>query len=105
MSSVDGQYRVVISDRAAQMLVHHVRFLAQASSMAADKLRRDVTAAAQSLQVFPERHPWLAAPLLPVRKYRKLLVDKRYLVIYQVKNETVYVDYVVDCRQDYTWLI
>jgi hypothetical protein len=37
-------------------------------------------------------------PLIPAGKYRKLLMVKRYLLIYQVKGNSVYVDVVVDCR-------
>lgn len=43
--------------------------------------------------------------LLIANVYRKLLVDKRYLFIYKIKDNTVYLDYVVDCRQEYPWLI
>ncbi|MEW6065492.1 plasmid stabilization protein [Desulforamulus profundi] len=105
MSSADKRYHVIISERAGEMLVQHARFLAQVSTQAADKLRIDVVEAAKSLQEFPERGSWLADPVLPASKYRKLLVDKRYLLIYQIKDDTVYIDYMVDCRQDYVWLI
>ena len=47
----------------------------------------------------------LSDPYIPAGKYRKLLMGKRYLLIYQIKEDTVYVDYVVDCRQDYGWLL
>ncbi|MEW6172972.1 MAG: type II toxin-antitoxin system RelE/ParE family toxin [Bacillota bacterium] len=105
MSSADKRYRVIISERAGEMLVQHARFLAQVSTEAAEKLRKDVIDAARSLRDFPERGSWLTDPVLPARKYRKLLVDKRYLLIYQIKGDTVYIDYMVDCRQDYGWLI
>ncbi len=105
MSSVDKRYHVIISERAGEMLVQHARFLAQVGAQAADNLRRDIVEAAKSLQEFPERGSWLADPVLPANKYRKLLVDKRYLLIYQIKDNTVYVDYVVDCRQDFIWLL
>jgi len=105
VSSVDKRYRVVISERAGEMLVQHARFLAQVSTQAADKLRIDVIEAAKSLREFPERGSRLTDPALPANKYRKLLVDKRYLLIYQIKDDTVYIDYIVDCRQDYAWLI
>jgi len=36
------------------MIVQHARFLAQVSTQAADKLRRDVVEAAKSLQEFPK---------------------------------------------------
>ena len=105
MSSADKRYHVIISERAAEMLVRHALFLAQVSTEAADKLRMDVVEAAKTLQKLPERGSWLTDPLLPANKYRKILVDKRYLLIYQIKGDTVYLDYLVDCRQDYIWLI
>jgi plasmid stabilization system protein ParE len=105
MGSTDKHYHVIFSERAGEMLVQHARFLAQVSAEAADKLRIDIVEAAKSLQEFPERGSWLVDPLLPVNRYRKLLVDKRYLIIYQIKDDTVYIDYLVDCRQDYAWLI
>jgi plasmid stabilization system protein ParE len=105
MGGNEKRYQVIISERAGEMLVQHARFLAQVSVQAAEKLRLDIVEAAKSLQVFPERGSWLVDPLLPANKYRKLLVDKRYLLIYQIKDDTVYIDYLVDCRQDYGWLI
>lgn len=105
MNNADKRYHVIISERAGEMLVQHARFLAQASVQAADNLRIDIVEAAKSLQEFPERGSWLTDPLLPANKYRKILVDKRYLLIYQVKDDTVYIDYIVDCRQDYAWLV
>lgn len=105
MSSGDKRYYVIISERTGEMLVRHTRFLAQASLQAADKLRMDIIEAAKSLQKFPERGPWLVDPALPANVYRKLLVDKHYLRIYKIKDDTVYIDYLMDCRQEYSWLI
>lgn len=105
MSCEGKRYHVIISERAGEMLVQYVRFLAQVSTQAADKLRGDVIEAAKSLQEFPERGSWLTDSLLPANKDRKLLLDKRYLLIYRIKDDTVYIDYILDCRQDYGWLI
>ena len=100
------QYDVVISDEAAQMLVSHARFLAQVSESAAMGLIDAFQeSASSSLVQFPERNPWLTDQLIPRGKYRKLLLEKRYLLIYQVKDKTVYADAVVDTRQDYGWLL
>ena len=38
-------------------------------------------------------------------KYRKMVFGKWYLLIYQIKGERVFVEYVIDGRQDYQWLI
>lgn len=105
MGSAVKRYQVIISERAGEMLVQHARFLAQVSAQAADKLRIDIVEAAKSLQEFPERGSGLVDPLMPANKYRKLLVDKRYLLIYQIKDDTVYIEYMVDCHQNYIWLI
>jgi len=98
-------YKVIISDEATQMLVSHARFLAQVNETAALQLIAEFNEKAKSLEGFPERNPWLSDDLVPASKYRKLLMAKRYLLIYQVKGDTVYVDAVVDCRQDYGWLL
>ena len=53
----------------------------------------------------PQRCPWLIGEYIPRNTYRFLLFEKRYMLIFQIIDNTVYADYVVDCRQDYGWLI
>ncbi|HZK23786.1 MAG TPA: type II toxin-antitoxin system RelE/ParE family toxin [Oscillospiraceae bacterium] len=100
-----SKYKVIISDRSRQMLADHVRFLAQKSPAAARKTKNELLAALRSLSTMPERFPFLNAEFLPLNKYHKMFVEKWYLILYQIKDQTVYVDYIVDCRQDYGWLI
>lgn len=101
----DKRYKVIISDKAMSMLASHVRFLAQVSVNAALKLKAELIKEMQSLDYMPEGYPWLTDEYIPPNKYRKKLVSKRYLLIYQIIDDTVYIDYVLDCRQDYGWLI
>jgi plasmid stabilization system protein ParE len=105
MDGTDKTYDVIISDAAAEMLVSHARFTALVSEEAARRLIEEFEEKTKSLQTLPERNPWLDDPLIPKRKYRKLLTAKWYLLVYQIKGDTVYVDAVVDCRQDYRWLL
>ena len=105
MGSTDKRYNVIVSDKAAQMLVSHSRFLAQVSASASLRLVDEFAEKAKSLEVFPERNPWLADSMIPEGKYRRLLIAKQYLLIYQIKGDMVYVDAVVDTRQDYSWLL
>jgi len=98
-------YRVIVSDRATDMLMQHVRFLAQTSLQAADKLRVEIIKAAKSLKNFPEHNAWLSDPVLPANKYRKMIISKRYLLIYQIRDEAVFIEYILDCRQNYKWLL
>ena len=99
------QYKVIVSDRARQMLAGHVRFLAQKSPSAARKTKNELMDAIRSLSAMPERVPFLNTEFIPLNKYHKLFVAKQYLILYQIKDLTVYVDYIVDCRQDYGWLV
>jgi plasmid stabilization system protein ParE len=105
MENKSKKYTVIISDKATQMLISHSRFLAQVSETVALKLIDEFSSTAKSLEEFPERNPELCDALIPIGKYRKFLMAKRYLLIYKVKGSTVYVDAVVDCRQDYGWLL
>lgn len=105
MDGENKRYTVVISDGATQMLVSHARFLAQVSEAAAMGLIDAFQESTSSLTQLPERNPWLTDPLIAQGKYRKLLLKKRYLLIYQIKESTVYVDAIVDTRQDYGWLL
>ena len=105
MDSTNKLYKVIVSERATDMLIRHVRFLAQVSPEAADKLRSEIIGASKSLQNLPERHLEFSDPLLPSNKYRKMIVSRQYLLVYQVKGETVYIDYILDCRQNYQWLL
>ena len=99
------RYRVEVSDRAKTMLGAHAKFLAQKSPTAAREMKVKVLTAIRSLSGMPERCPFFDGDFVPRNKYHKLVVDKRYLILYQVKDLTVFVDYVIDGRQDYSWLV
>ena len=105
MAGTSKQYNVIVSERAADMLIRQIRFLAQVSPASAHKPRLEIINASKSLQSFPERHLEFSDPLLSAIKYRKMIINRRYLLVYQVKNETVHIDYILDCRQDYQWLL
>ena len=51
-----------------------------------------------------ERFPYLE-PDNRKNPYRKMFVPKRYLVLYMIEENHVFVDYIIDCRQDYHWLL
>ena len=99
------KYKVIISDRAREMLGLHLRFLAQASRPAAEKLKKRFLEEMRSLQEMPQRYPFFNEHYIPANKYHKLYVENWYLVLYQIRDDTVYVDWIVDCRQDYPWLL
>ena len=99
------KYKVIISDRAKEMLGMHLRFLAQVNKAAAIKLKNRLVEEMRSLQDMPQRYPFFNENYIPANKYHKLYVENWYLVLYQIKDYTVYVDWIIDCRQDYQWLL
>ena len=99
------KYKIIISDRAKQNLVAQVRFLEQINKPAAQKLKSRLISRIRALEGMPQRYPFFQADYIPVSKYHKLFVENWYLVLYQIKDDTVYVDWILDCRQDYQWLL
>ncbi|HAS91049.1 MAG TPA: plasmid stabilization protein [Clostridiales bacterium] len=98
-------YKVIITSRASDMLVSHSRFISNVSEKAAMQFVEEFNYKVSTLEKSPERYPFIIDPLIPEGKYRKLEFLKRYLLIYQIKGESVYVDAILDCRQDYNWLL
>lgn len=99
------QYKVIVSDRARQMMAGHVRFLVQKSPTVARRTKNELMDSIRFHSTMPERFPFLNAEFIPLNKYHKMFVGKWYFILYQIKGQTVYVDYIVDCRQDYGWLV
>ena len=100
-----ANYNVVISDAALAMLDSHVEFLARVSKQAAANLMDTVLDDIASLSQLPERFPLFESTFIPDGRYRKKLSAKRYLLLYEIDGNDVCVDYIVDCRQDYEWLL
>ena len=98
-------YTVIISDRAKRMLAAHLRFLAKVSKEAAVEKKAQLIREIRSLSKMPNRYPFFEAAFTPSNKYHKLFVANWYLILYQIQDDTVYVDYILDCRKDYEWLL
>ena len=105
MPELESKFQVIVSKRAAQQLVEHAVFMARLEERLARQLAADFWKAADSLQSFPYRNPILRSSVFVTEKYRKMVFGKWYLLIYQIKGERVFVEYVIDGRQDYQWLI
>lgn len=99
------QYNVVISRRAKSEIENHVNFGARVNIEAAKSLKANFIKDIKSLEFMPQRNSFLINEFIPANKYHKMLFQKRYLLLYQIKDDMVYLDFVIDCRQDYSWLI
>ena len=98
------KYLVHIAGDAKQMLDTHVTFLDKVSEDAVDRLVDSFIETTDSLQTLPERCPWYKGKFVPHNMYRYLLFEDRYALVFQINENVVSVDYVIDCRQDYGWL-
>lgn len=95
-----GKYTVIVSRRADAMLVRHTRFLANVSIPAAKGLIAEFEKVVDTLENNPFLFPEETDYDLPPGKFRKAMFGKRYKALYTVEGETVYLDAVLDCRQD-----
>ena len=95
----DKKYKVIVSDRAKRMLGTHIRFMAQVNKDAAKAKKKELMEAMRSLERMPQRFPFFEEAYIPPNKYHKMFIEKWYLAIYQIQDDTVYVDYILDCRQ------
>ena len=77
---------------------------AQVSADAATKQKKAVIDGIRSLEQMPKRYPFFNEEYIPPNKYRKMFIKKWYLILYQIQEDVVYVDYILDYRKDYQWL-
>ena len=94
------EYNVVISEDAMSALDSHAEFLARVSKSAALELIDNILEDIETLKKLPERCPAYNNPFVPRGRYRKLLSSKRYLIVFEIGSGAVYVDYILDARQD-----
>lgn len=98
------QFEVILSDNAIDMLEEHLSFIWKVDEAKARKTNAEIFKGIFSLDTLPERCPYMENEILPRGKYHKLLIAKWYLILYQIRGGIVYVDAIIDCRQDPDWL-
>ena len=98
-------YKIIVSNEAFDMLKEHISFIANVDKKAAVNTKELIIDSIKSLNELPMRYPFFDEEYIPKNKYHKMFVEKRYLVLYQINDDTVYVDYILDCRKEYDWLI
>lgn len=79
------------------MLIQHVKFLANVNVKAAYRLSNKIQEEIMTLKYNPKRTS--KYEIIKNCQYRKLIINKKYLVIYFINQETIYIDYIFDCRR------
>ena len=98
-------YKVLVSPKAKEMLDEHIDFLAQVNKASARNKKNEIMKALRSLSDMPARFPLLESDYIKSGKYHKMYIEKWYLVLYQIIDDTVYVEYIIDCRENSSWLL
>ena len=101
----DNKYKVIVSDRAKRMLGTHIHFMAQVNKNAAAEKKKEIMTALRSLSQMPQRFPFFEEWYITPNKYHKMFIEKWYLVLYQIQDDAVYVEYILDCCKDYRWMV
>lgn len=99
------KYSILWRPEAIQDVSEHLTFISNVSKDAAVHLYESLVKEANSLMNFPERNPIFEMPKGFPFKVRKKVVDKRYLLIYIVDNDTVEIYRVLDARKQFEYLI
>ena len=94
------KYSVLVSGRARDMLFEHACFLAQVSVKAGEELLDQFEERVASLEEMPERCAYYDNPYIRSGKYRKLALGDYLLILFQVVNNTVYIDLIIDARAE-----
>ena len=95
-------YQIILARRVDGMLLRYVSFLARASVPAAKKFRAGFAHLLERLEQNPMQFPVEEDLNLPSGQYRSALFAKRYKAVFMVEGSTVYLDAVLDCRQDHS---
>ena len=93
------KYRIIIATRVKKQLLNHILFLSKVSIPAAKRMRNSFEEVLVRLKDNPFQFPLDQTFAKLGLSYRKALFDKRYKVLFLVEDDTVYIDSVIDCRQ------
>ncbi len=99
------KYKVLVSPKAKNMLDEHIDFLAQVNAASARNRKNEIMKSLRFLSDMPARFPLFESDYIKSGKYHKMYIEKWYLVLYQIMDDTVYVEYIIDCRENYSWLL
>jgi len=97
------KYNVRLAKRADRMLLLHTEFLARVSPNAARRLIVDFKKVTKQLTTNPLAFPFADesdVSGIPPKTYRKCFFEKRYKAIYLIEGNDVFIDAIIDCRQE-----
>ena len=94
-----NKYKITVSTKAREQLLHHTAFIAKVSKDAAKRLVASFKETTLSLEEMPKRCPWFNRDYIPYNKYRYCIFEKRYALIFQKKEDIVFEDTGIKARK------
>ncbi len=98
-------FKIIISSKAQNDLVERISFVLNVSQDAAIKLSNDIYSAIETLSFFPEKNPVFEMPKSFPFVIRKQVVNKRYIILYSVENNTIVVYRILDARRKFDYIV
>lgn len=92
-------YKVFHTRKSRRMLKKHMRFLSKVSLPATVKLKKKIDNYIDTLKVFPRTGSKVYFEEELPSKYRKMVINKRYILIYFINKNNVYIETILDARQ------
>lgn len=98
------KYKIEFTEKALNMIKLHIQYLTLIDINIAKVFKEKIFSASKTLEVLPNRCPLLGISDM-TDKYRKLIIDDKYILVYKVIENIVCIEYFLDCKQDYKWLL
>ena len=95
---------IIITSRAQTDISTCITFVLNISKDAS-KVAKEIFKSIESLKQFPERFPAFNMPNYASYAYRKMVINKRYIAIYSLEEDTIVIHRVVDGRRGYSSLV
>jgi plasmid stabilization system protein ParE len=94
------RYDVEVSEKARGMLLEHACFISRVNERAAEEFFDLFEENIAALEEMPERFPPYDNPYIQYGKYRKLMLGRHHLIIFQVSGDKVFIELVLDSRAE-----
>ncbi|MCL2566220.1 MAG: type II toxin-antitoxin system RelE/ParE family toxin [Defluviitaleaceae bacterium] len=91
MDKDEKNYNVLIDPAANDKMYGHFEFLAKVSETAAEKLLDGLIEDIRPLEYMPHRNPVYYKPHLRNGKYRYMISQERYRIVYQIEENMIFV--------------
>lgn len=97
---MNDTFEVVVSSSAKAQLVRIISFVKFVSPEAAKDLQEAFVSSLKSLKSMPERHPCIEGLKINGCPIHFMVVENRYAFLYKVKDSKVFVEFIIDNRED-----